>query len=274
MAQQKRYPGQRLGDEKGLVLVVSLMMVAVDPVARHDRSAHDHDGYEDQRQLQNGQSGFLCLRGRDRRGTGKTQGECGTIPHYRRSPDTDRHGRPYIGAEAKAQGKGYNSSNAMHVRVPSIQTALDYTVKIVHATNAAGNLLYWGDSNTDGIPERNTVRWAERQNIYRVTGYGGASNANQMIEVEMARRPPITVPGALYVQSPLNIIGNAEVLGVDQCGGASLPGVTTTLESRHGDRQQQCDRNRLHFAHRGSPPSVLANGPVLNVPANDRYREG
>ncbi len=145
-------------------------------------------------------------------------------------------------------------------------------MKIVHATNAAGNLLYWGDSNTDGKPERNTVT-GPPYNIYRVTGYGAASGANQQIEVEMARRPPITVPGALYVQSPLNIIGNARVLGVDQCGGASKPGVTTTLGLETGDYQQQCDRNRLRFTHRGSPRERLAERPGFGRPGNDRYVE-
>ena len=86
----------------------------------------------------------------------------------------------------------------------------------------------------------------------------------------MARLPPITVPGALYVQSPLNIIGNARVLGVDQCGGASLPGVTTTL-----DADTVTVSNNATVTGSASPtgdsPERLGERPGFERPGNDRY---
>ncbi len=48
----------------------------------------------------------------------------------------------------------YNGAN----RVSSIQAALDYTVRIKHATNAAGEILYYGDSDGDGIDEKYCCR--------------------------------------------------------------------------------------------------------------------
>ena len=72
----------------------------------------------------------------------------------------------YIGAEAKAKGKGTTAATQCTRGYASIQsTPLDYTVRIVHATNAAGKLLYWGDSNTDGLPERNTTNGRDRISI-------------------------------------------------------------------------------------------------------------
>jgi hypothetical protein len=51
--------------------------------------------------------------------------------------------RAYIGPDVKAKGKGYDSSNAMHIRLPSLQSDLDYVVEISHQIDASGNILYW-----------------------------------------------------------------------------------------------------------------------------------
>jgi hypothetical protein len=68
------------------------------------------------------------------------------------------------------------------------------------------------------------------RNIYLVTSVGYAAGAQKTITVEMTRLPPITAPAALYVEAVTTIQGSStNVIGVDQCGGASLPGVVTTL---------------------------------------------
>ena len=226
MAQQKRYPGQRLGDEKGLVLVVSLMMVAVIMLLGTTAVMTTSTDMKISANYKTGNQAFYVSEAGIEEARGRLKADAA-------SPITDTHPTQtrwaaYIGAEAKATGKGYNSGNSMHSRYASLQSTLDYTVKIVHATNAAGNLLYWYDSDGDGLSDRNTTPSPDK-NIYRITGYGAAANANQVIEVEIARLPPINVPGALYVEAPTNIIGNAHVLGMDQCGGVSKPGITTTL---------------------------------------------
>ena len=92
------------------------------------------------------------------------------------NPITDNHPTQtgwtaYIGSETKAQGKGFSSGNALHVRAASIQSALDYTVKIVHLTDGAGNILTTSDGSI----------------IYRVTSYGTAANASKTVEAEIGR---------------------------------------------------------------------------------------
>ncbi|HEX2975014.1 MAG TPA: pilus assembly PilX N-terminal domain-containing protein [Bacteroidales bacterium] len=100
----------------------------------------------------------------------------------------------FIGTESKSQGKGYNSSNSLHVRMPSLQSALDYTVKITHQTDSSGNILYWGDVNSDGISERNATTG---ENIYLVTSYGVSSSATKTIE------PEITAPVTFLLPPPV-----------------------------------------------------------------------
>jgi Tfp pilus assembly protein PilX len=262
MAHLRRFPGQRLGDERGMVLVVSLLMVAVILLLGTTAFLTTSTDMKISANYKTGNEAFYISEAGIEEARGRLRGGAA-------NPITDAHPEQtgwaaYIGPEVKASGKGYNSGNAMHSRYTSL-SALDYTVKIVHATNAAGNLLYWYDSNGDGLPDRNTTP-KPNQNIYRVTGYGAASNANQVIEVEMAKLPPVNVPGALYVEAPTNIIGNAQVLGVDQCGGASVPGITTTLASTTVD----CSNNSTVTGSNsptGDPPSIAANAPAMDINA-------
>ena len=165
----------------------------------------------------------------------------------------------YIGTSSNAQAKGYNSSNAMHVLVTSLQNTLNYTVQIEHKKNAANQILYWGDADKDGINERNTTTG---QNIYLVTSYGTAENANKTIVVEMARFPPITTPGALYVNASTSIIGNANVNGLDQCGTAAtnVPGIVSSLAPGTVGKSSNST-----VTGAGGNPSITYNNPVLNV---------
>jgi Tfp pilus assembly protein PilX len=134
--------------------------------------------------------------------------------------------RAYIGTDVKAQGKGYDSENVMHVKVASLQSDLDYVVTIRHQTDASGNILYWGDSDSDGVSERNT---STGQNIYLVTSYGSSGGSTKTITTEVARVPPITVPGSLYVEDNTTINGNSTtIVGTDACGTSDKPGIVTT----------------------------------------------
>ncbi len=146
------------------------------------------------------------------------------------NPITDAHPSSatwsvYIGTDVKAQGKGYDTTNAMHVLVSSLQSALDYTVRIRHQTDGAGNLLYWGDADGDGDYERNTTTGS---NIYLISSYGASSGSNRTIEVEAARKPPLPVPAALSVNAATSIQGSStNVIGNDACGSADKPGIVT-----------------------------------------------
>jgi len=129
----------------------------------------------------------------------------------------------YIGVASKAQGKGYDP--AKHGLYASLSD-LDYVVEIIHQTDAAGKVLYWGDPDGDGISGRNTTTG---QNICLVTSYGNSGTSTKVIEVEMTRIPPITVPAALYVETSTKIQGNStNIIGTDGCGTDDKPGIATT----------------------------------------------
>ena len=141
--------------------------------------------------------------------------------------------RAYIGIEAKAQGKGYDPSQ--HGIYTSLQSDpdLDYTVMIEHQTDTGapptGQILYWGDSNGDGIPERNITIG---EHIYLITSYGAAGDLEKTVKAEITRLPPVTTPSALYVEADTTVQGSStHIIGTDGCGGSDKPGIVTTQDS-------------------------------------------
>jgi hypothetical protein len=170
---------------------------------------------------------------------------------------TSTQWRAYIGSVASAQAKGYNSSLSTHLRKDSLQGNLNYVVTIQHKTNSSSQILYWGDDNGDGI---NTQNATTGNNIYVVTSAGASDTSNRTVEVEMTRFSPIIAPAALYVEAYTTIQGTStNVIGMDGCGGANLPGIKTTLPP--GNVQQN-----------GNPsitgdPNVVYNAPNLDVQA-------
>lgn len=163
--------------------------------------------------------------------------------------------RAYIGETTKAQAKGYTTGEAQHSQTDSLQAAMPYLVTIRHKTNGAGQILYWGDDNGDGL---NTQNPTTGRNIYVSTSTGYGTTANRTVEVEMAKIPAITVPGALYVEAMTTIQGSStNVIGADQCGSNDQPGIRTTLGP--GNVQQN-----------GNPtitgtPAISYNGTDMDV---------
>ena len=94
--------------------------------------------------------------------------------------------RAYIGDATKAQAKGYTTGEVKHARTDSLQAAMSYLVTIRHKTNGAGQILYWGDDNGDGL---NTQNPTTGRNIYLATSTGYGTTANRTVEVEMAKIP-------------------------------------------------------------------------------------
>ena len=140
---------------------------------------------------------------------------------------TSTQWRAYIGTDVKAQGKGYDSENVMHVKTSSLQSTLDYVVVIQHQTDDSGNILYWGDADGDGTSERSTT---PGQNIYLINSYGTFGTSVKTITAEVTRVPPITVPSALYVEDDTSISGTSTyVSGNNACGATGdKPGIKTT----------------------------------------------
>lgn len=225
-----------LSDEKGLVLVTILMLIVVlallgtTAVIMSTTDLKISGNYKTgNRAFYAAEAGIEEARGRLRKFSPSNPAIEITDAH-----PTQTQWSAFIGSQGNAQGKGYNSGNAMHLRVASLQSTLDYTVKIIHQTNASGNILYWGDANGDGRPERtvNPVSSTgfSNPNIYLVASYGSDAGANRTLEAEMTRLPPITAPAALYVEASTKIQGTStNIIGVDQCGGLDKPGVATTL---------------------------------------------
>lgn len=152
-------------------------------------------------------------------------------------PITDAHTdkyqwTAYIGTDPKSQKKGYDSTNSMHVRVASLQSDMDYTVVIIHQTDAAGNVLYLGDDDGNGTLTRNTTTG---ENIYLITSHGNAEGSGKTVQLEVTRVPPITVKGALYTGTSAGIQGNVTVDGNDSCGGTNLPGIATPQANNEAD---------------------------------------
>jgi hypothetical protein len=175
------------------------------------------------------------------------------------SQPTNAGWNAFIGTDSKAQGRGYNSGNSLHTRVASLQSALDYTVRIVHQTNSAGQVLYWGDANVDGRYERNATAG---QSIYLATSFGASGGAQKNIVVEMARMPPITVPGALYVNAPTSLLGNANVDGRDHCGTSAtdVPGIVSSLAPGSVSLS-----NNSSVTGTGTSPSIEYNHTFIDV---------
>lgn len=140
---------------------------------------------------------------------------------------TQTQWRAYIGSFSKAKEKGYDSTTSLHTRYNSLASDVGYTVQIRHQTNSAGNILYWGDADGDGINERNAT---SGENMYVVTSYGAAGGSNKTVEIEVAKIQSITVPSALYVEATTIIHGSSTyVIGTDGCGGSSdKAGIVTT----------------------------------------------
>jgi hypothetical protein len=168
---------------------------------------------------------------------------------------TSTQWRAYIGSMAQAQSKGYNSSLSTHLRRDSFQGSLDYVATIRHKTNGAGQILYWGDDNGDGVSTENLTGG---KNIYIVTSAGYTSTSSRTVEIETSRIPNITVPGALYVEAYTTIQGSStNIIGTDACGSDDQPGIRTTLAP--GNVEQNGSPNII------GTPAISYNSTNLDI---------
>jgi PilX N-terminal len=130
----------------------------------------------------------------------------------------------FIGSQAKAQDKGYDSGNINHLRVDSM-TNLDYVVTIEHKVNELNQVIKWGDDNYDGLNEENIVIGMP---IYVVTAEGIINGTTKKIRTEVVKFPPIPIPAALYAEDFVTINGSSsKIHGIDACGSNNIPGAMT-----------------------------------------------
>jgi Tfp pilus assembly protein PilX len=176
---------------------------------------------------------------------------------------TSQTWQAFIGSTTQAQVYGYTGSASQSI-TNSLQTAMQYTVVIKHATNAGGQILYWGDPTGTGAYIRTTTSGPKMRNIYLVTSYGTLGGANAIVQTQVARVPPVTIKGTVYVSDTTTIQGSSTYIqGNDVCGSTSaLPGVVTPLGSttngnptinQNGNPQIQGD------------PAIQYNGTTQNI---------
>ena len=130
----------------------------------------------------------------------------------------------FVGTQEKSVEKGFQSGNSNHVRYDQLNPAIDYVTTITHKLDGSGNILKWGDSNIDGIPEENTT---SGKNIFVITAEGyDSTGASKPLRIEATQVPDITAPAALYTKAHTTIQGTSTyVLGTDPCGGGYVPAI-------------------------------------------------
>lgn len=215
----------KVPDEKGAVLITGLLLILVLTIlsmaammstatelkiAANDRTSKrvfyvSEAGLEDARsRLQTGSSGF---------------------PIYD-TQFSNPSWMAFVGTEEKSAEKGFQSGNGNHVRYDQLNPAMNYVTTVTHKLDGSGNILKWGDSNDDGIPEENTT---VGRNIFVITSEGyDSTGASKPLRIEAAQVPDITVPAALYTKAHTTIQGTSTyVLGTDACGGSDVPGIIT-----------------------------------------------
>ncbi len=214
-------------NEKGMVLIVALLVAAVLIILGTTALMTTSTDLKISNVSKQSDKAFYSAEAGLEEARGRMKANHTSSSRIDDANPTDTGWMYFIGTESKSQALGFNSGNTLHSRTASLQTSLGYTVAIKHQTDSSGNILYWGDTDGDGSCERNT---STGRNIYLVRSYGVYSGAQRAIEAEIARVPPITAPGALYVEATTTIQGTStNVIGLDQCGGANVPGVVTTL---------------------------------------------
>ena len=152
----------------------------------------------------------------------------------------------YIGTPTLCQQMGYDSSNSNHFRYDSV-SGLNVTVKIAHKVNGSGQVLRWGDTNTDGKYEESTTA---DQPIYVITAIGRNSRAAKSVRIEAARTPPVTNVSALYTKQNLVIKGSSTYISGNE-GAQTGPGIVSkgTITENGGPSIV------------GDPPTVV-NSPI------------
>jgi Tfp pilus assembly protein PilX len=178
---------------------------------------------------------------------------------------TSTQWRAYIGTQAMAQQIGFNPNLATHSRTNSLQPNMNYVVEVKHKTNAAGNIIYWGDDNNDGTITRNTTAGnSNNRNIYIVTSSGYTGNAIRTVEAEMTMVAPIPVPSPLYVKMNSSIQGSStNIIGKDKCGTADKHGLITTKSPGSVDIKGGPSITGVS----GTNPDVMYNGANMDITA-------
>lgn len=149
-------------------------------------------------------------------------------PNLSNYPITDDEtDNPYwvviIGTQERADETGLDYT----YRVDPLEPNLDYTVVISHKVNDSNQVLKFGDTDEDGVPEVNTTYGGS---IYEITSTGRAkNNAQKSLSMVIAKYPPVRPVAALYTKGNTRISGSStKIIGSNACGTTGQPGIIAT----------------------------------------------
>jgi hypothetical protein len=216
----------KVGDEKGAILVAGLLVVLILTVlslaAMMNTGAELRIAANDR----SGKEAFYAAEAGVEDARSRLQTSSSLSPIYDRQPNNP-YWTAFIGTEQKSRQKGYDRANSSHHRYDKLNyTNLDYVVTITHKLDSSKRILRWGDSNSDGQLEENTVTG---NNIYVVTSEGHTPpGAVKPVRIECAKLPPIMTPAAFYTKDSTTIQGTStQVSGINGCGTSNVPGIVT-----------------------------------------------
>jgi hypothetical protein len=139
----------------------------------------------------------------------------GAVSVIQDTAPTSSQWQVYIGTDPNARREGYTAGPDQS-RVESVQTILNYTVKVRHALNGAGAI-------------RKTPSGAT---MYEVTSVGSLAGARSIVQTYIASAASLPMMGTVYVEAPTAINGTStHIIGADQCGTNDKPGVATPLNA-------------------------------------------
>jgi len=260
-------PRRYAGNERGIALVMALMFLVVLALLTVTAStvttltSQISGNYKASlRSFQNAEAGAEEARAR-LRGNAANPIYDNTV--YANPPVLQPTWQAYIGSATDAQVYGYTTGNTQTL-VASLQTVTPYTVKIEHATNAAGQMLYWGSPTGTGVNIRNTTLTGYP--IYLVTSHGTASGANSVVQTQVARVPLMLPPGAVYVDDNTRLLGSSTYIsGNDVCGTNNVPAITTPLGTTTNGYETISKSGNPDV--QGTPVAIQYNSTLLDVQA-------
>jgi hypothetical protein len=203
---------KRLGEEKGIVLVMALMFLLVLGLlgmsaissTQYDNRISGNKRVSDQA-FYAADAGVQEVMGRFRPdATGEIEDTDPLNPNWRR----------FIALNQSQAAKVGYVSGPNHLFLQSLQTRLDFAVELEHKVNISNAVV-----TKDGHP------------VYLMTSLGVTPEGGQRrIEAELNPSPSLNPGGALYSERPVDLLGSSTYIqGMDACGSNDVPGVATTL---------------------------------------------
>lgn len=215
----------RITSEKGMVLVFAILVVLLLSILGTAAMMYATTELKIVANDRSAKKVFYLAEAGIEDARSRMQVAASSSPIYDSQP-TNADWTAFVGEETKAQLQGYQKNNSNHVLYAPLDPLLEYVVTVKHKLDASKNILKWGDSDGDGIPEENI---SEGKNIYVISSEGYESTgASKTVRVEASPFPSIKIKAALYTKYDTFIQGTSTyVSGRDHCNEADVIGIST-----------------------------------------------